>query len=741
VNDLNWGLKNPLRAKAGGGERAIEDGRKGVNAEALDAQSLRRMVASTALPPLTNFDAEPDEAKAQDVALQFVSRSPAPGQTVRSARPAISAEFKAKVSASEVTLTLDDTIVTALAEVGETRVSYKPVIPLGNGEHQVGVGAGAESVAWKFNVEASPAPSAASPAATAPGTDAEAEVAAGGANSAAGEAAGDGAGAADGSNQGAPTRQVNFETANNTQVVSGRDADTNQTSIAAQASLQRGAVRLEMNGSGLVTSLISPRPRHITGQFNDYVFRVSREKEESPWGGELRFGVIVPQEFLNSEFVTTAVPREGVEAALKTPVGRFFFYSNTNDKGQGEGIGFGMRQAMRGAAYEVPFKKDRVKFRLMWLGASDHDADALKVGFDASGNPLNVGDPFAPRRAGDVFGGSLAVQLKGDWQWFTEYALSSNNLNIHLGDPGRQFGRAWRTTLQGVWKKTNLNFALRDVTPNFASPANAALSQFSSSDRRGVDLAASRETKVGNLSATYQLLQSDFRERDRAHVTLHNLNLNWTKNLTKTTVLTGGAGGAFTSTANAERAAQESLEGRADQRRLGLNTSLTQTFGKLQLTVGGTRNWLRDRVNEHANNIVTSLNFSGNWAASSFFQMTSNVSVNWTAGEKFSVGGSRTVTVYVQPTINWKRPGLSFVPLFTLNDMNAALGTGVRLTNTLVTQYGGRVAWQAPGQFRYNTFSVEGSQTCMRDSLQGTRNCAPRLLFLWTMVRPVKPAE
>jgi hypothetical protein len=119
----------------------------------------------------------------------------------------------------------------------------------------------------------------------------------------------------------------------------------------------------------------------------------------------------------------------------------------------------------------------------------------------------------------------------------------------------------------------------------------------------------------------------------------------------------------------------------------------------------------------------------------------SNVSVNWTAGEKFSVGGSRTVTVYVQPTINWKRPGLSFVPLFTLNDMNAALGTGVRLTNTLMTQYGGRVAWQAPGQFRYNTFSVEGSQTCMRDSLQGTRNCAPRLLFLWTMVRPVKPAE
>lgn len=120
-----------------------------------------------------------------------------------------------------------------------------------------------------------------------------------------------------------PAKHFNAEVASNTQVISGHEADTNQTTIAAQANLQRGPWRFEMNGTGLVNSLLGPKSQHSVGQFNDYVFQLRREKAEQRWGGEMRFGIIAPQMVLNAEFITTAIPREGFEGALKTPFGKF----------------------------------------------------------------------------------------------------------------------------------------------------------------------------------------------------------------------------------------------------------------------------------------------------------------------------------------------------------------------------------------------------------------------------------
>ncbi|HWQ33948.1 MAG TPA: hypothetical protein VNQ79_13945 [Blastocatellia bacterium] len=357
----------------------------------------------------------------------------------------------------------------------------------------------------------------------------------------------------------------------------------------------------------------------------------------------------------------------------------------------------------------------------------------MKIGFDAAGNPEQVMDTLAQPRAGDAFGALMIVRLGQQWVWTSEYSVASNNLNRLSAESARRSGRAWRTNLTGMWRGFNVNATFRDVSPNFASPASASLAQSGTSDRRGVDAAVSRDTRLGSFNLTYQFLESDFRLTDKAHLALHNFNFNWTKNLTRSTMLT--IGGNETRTLTANRDNPLITEGRADQRRIGFTTSITQTVKTLMLTVGGSRNWFRDRLNDKAGNIVSALTLSGVWNARTWFQLNSNVSLNWTAGEKFSVGGSRIITVYLQPNFIWPRAGITVTPLITLNQMTNLLGSGVLTADTLMTQSGGRVSWQLPGRLRFSTFSFEGSLTRTRDGLHGTTILTPRLLFLWTLVR------
>src|SRR5205807_5809342 len=52
--------------------------------------------------------------------------------------------------------------------------------------------------------------------------------------------------------------------------------------------------------------------------------------------------------------------------------------------------------------------------------------------------------------------------------------------------------------------------------------------------------------------------------------------------------------------------------------------------------------------------ITTGINMGANWQAA-FFQINSNMSTNWVAADKVTVGHTRMITVYVQPMMTWKR--------------------------------------------------------------------------------------
>jgi hypothetical protein len=428
-----------------------------------------------------------------------------------------------------------------------------------------------------------------------------------------------------------------------------------------------------------------------------------------------------------------AFARRGVEASLRTLGGTLSLFGNAEDGQQGEGAGFSFGQKLRGASFEAPLDRKRASFRLMWLSVRDRYNRTEA----SSESQFEFGGP-APQ-AGRALGGLLTVNLKTGWVLTSEYGVVSNNPNTLLADSKYQTGRAWRAGVTGAIGGAAISLAFRDVTPSFVSPGNASLGQFSASDRRGLDIALSSPARIGTLSVNYQFLESDLRSADRPATSLNSLLLNWSRNITKTTVLTVGGNGAFTRSEGVSEGPSDGFQlPGANQNRLGLNLSVTQVLRRLNLSIGGSRNWLRDALNKAQNNITSALILSGAWNPSAFFQLQSNFSVNWVVGDRFSVGGTRMMTAYIQPSFTWQGATLSFLPLVTLSKSDSRMGPGVRTADSLTAQYGGRMAWRMPGTMRFSTLSVEYSRSVAVDRLQGVTVTTPRLLLLWTLVRPAR---
>jgi hypothetical protein len=640
-----------------------------------------------------------------------VSR-PASGSSVSEDRPLISVELSSGIAGS-VSLLVDDTDVSSMIQVSGNRISYMPSLSLANGSHQVAFSVGTNLVNWTFSVAAD-SPQQGMVAAM-PGTDAEALPPAPSAVTPA-----------------VMMPNPNFlkgQITSNTQSVSRQDPEKNEISIAAQGLYVDGNWKAELNSTGMIASTFSSDPRHVLGSWKDYVFKLTHGAAQSPWGAEVSFGMLAPRGMLNSEFITTGFAREGVEGAVRTPAGTLSFYRNTDDKGQGEGVGFAFHQQVQSLAYELPALKlfndaERVKFRMTYMGARDID-----------GNP-NSTDPFARPRVGDTLGGLLTVRLNNNFVWNTEYAVASNNVNRLLAGSTRELGRAFRSGIVGNWHQASITLAVRKVSPSFAIPATANLSQLSQSNRRGMDFTIARQTRIGALSGTYQVLGSDFNYADRAHLILHNVGVNWSKMVGKKTTL--GLGATDARTLTTAHAVPSSVL-KTDQRRFGVMTSVTEMFnskkgGSLMLNLIGTRNWLRDNINNNANNIVSTIGITPNWTPKPSVQIQGNYSVNWIVGETTTVGRTRVQTLFLQPTFQLARTGWSVIPLISINEMKAELAGGFQTSDLLNSQAGTRITYQLPGRLRFNSFSFEGTYNRSHNALTNTTVATPRFLVLWTLI-------
>jgi hypothetical protein len=121
----------------------------------------------------------------------------------------------------------------------------------------------------------------------------------------------------------------------------------------------------------------------------------------------------------------------------------------------------------------------------------------------------------------------------------------------------------------------------------------------------------------------------------------------------------------------------------------------------------------------------------------SILQLNSTFSVNWTAGEPFSAGATRTITTRIEPTLTWA--SLSIVPLVTVTKTTTLLGRSQLTVDTLVESYTGQLSWTMPGHLKFkNTLSVDAGWTRNSDGLIGTGVTTPRLSVSWNLLAGFK---
>ncbi|HKE32864.1 MAG TPA: IPT/TIG domain-containing protein [Candidatus Angelobacter sp.] len=526
----------------------------------------------------------------------------------------------------------------------------------------------------------------------------------------------------------------------NTQWTSGSAADINVLALVQQTSFQNGPWRAEINGSSFLNSILGPDPQHALGRANDYVFRLAYDQPR--WGTNFRFGILAPVLYTGAEFITMGAARQGVEPSLRTPVGTLAFWTNTNDLAPGAGTGTNFHQRIIGGSYEESLPQNRGLVRAMWLSSRDLNTPLAST-FQSDGNTVAVTDSLARGARADAYGGLLLVRLGQLWTWTSEYAWSYSNEELGNASSPVMFGRAWRTGVSGSRWQTQFNFMFRDVTPDFLSSVNPALSRLSNAGRRGTDASLAHTFRFGTLAAGHQFLQSNIGDSTNPPVTLHNLSAGWSKALPAMIVTSLQAHEARTWTGDLPSSSALPLSAvRASTSDFGLTASISRSFNRFMLAVTASRDWFRNLVLNTGNVITSSTGVNANFKVASFFQLNSNLSVNWIAADKNTVGGTTAITTFIQPMLQWQKTGLSISPLITVGQRRTLLSGGILTADTVNQQYGGRLGWRWPHPLDFSIVTVEGSRTNLHNGITGLDQTDSRVFLLWTLVWGLpKPAQ
>lgn len=694
-------------------------------------------------------------APADDLSSQISAETPAPGSTTTELQPAITVSFQSAVNPADVSLMIDDVDVTLLAQVSETKVTFTPPMALGGGQHTVNLTVGSNATSWKFTVQAGAAnaPSAPATAETAgpalvPGTDAEAPPAAVGAGgvmmptpatiASAHQASAVQTNAAlpktapAAKNGVRPT--LDGQIGVNTQWVSGSNPpDTNAVSAAEHYTYQNGPWHAEVNGSGVLNSVLNPQAlRTSHGIFSDYVLQAGYKQPK--WGANLRFGTVSPALYTDAQFVTAATPRQGAELMLKTPAGTLGGFANTDDTALGGGAGINFHQQIEGASYQLPLPK-WAELRGMWLNAKDTGAPTT-VGYDSMGNPIILPNPVAPASAGDAQGALLKLHLGRNWLWTSEYAISYDNANLNDPTSRRLFGRAWRSAIAGQVAKANASADYRELSANFGTPSNPSLTQASQPNVRGVDASLNDATRVGNLGMTYTFLDNNVHPTTSAELRMNSFDESWSKALGVKANVALEARQSLTGTGTipAALAGQPpSVTGAQDLRDLLGSVNFTRQIGTASMYAGATRDWSRNNYMTSADTITSSINVGANLTTHGFFQLNAQGNVNWVAADGTTVGTTRNYTVSVQPALFWKRPGVQVSPLVTVTAGRTLLTGSTATSDVFTGQYGGQFSWTMPGRWKFSTLSAQGSYNQNHDHVALLNTDTTQLLVLWTL--------
>jgi hypothetical protein len=356
---------------------------------------------------------------------------------------------------------------------------------------------------------------------------------------------------------------------------------------------------------------------------------------------------------------------------------------------------------------------------------------------NALGQTLTASNTFAQAGGGDLYGGLLVIHLPHQWSWKSEYAWGYNTLDLG-GSAHHGFGRAWQSGITGPVKSAAISLVYFETGTNFVSPANPGLTATSIPSRRGVNSTFTLPTKLGNFTVGEQFSQSNANSTSTIEQTMNAVSEGWARNFGPKTMLSATLHETLVGSGDVPPVLQtlpkETLSIlQADQRDTGAALTATRQIGHASLNLTGSRDWTRNNLNPSADVITTSLLAGETWMLSNVFQIGSSFGINWTAAEKSTVGTTRALTGHFQPAFTWNRPGLQLAPIVSFNQTRTELLAGA-LSNQLTTgQYGGRISWTMPSEFKFSTLSFEGDFNRNKNLLTGADLSDKALMLVWTL--------
>ncbi len=468
---------------------------------------------------------------------------------------------------------------------------------------------------------------------------------------------------------------------------------------------QDGSIQLSGQGDLGLPPLASKYTTDFTGANiygDDFTFRGSRnwivnvgnaKASKRVIRPEATFGYGPPDFFRGAQLVTSSLARGGALGRVSTRFGSLAYYSTFTDALDGViGGNFGMQQKLDAVALEFHETK-KLSFKIISMHVED----------------LPLASQSAPRGEGRSLGFLTSYKVSPKLQLVAEASRGRGEWTTRDGLRERE-GDAFRIGMSGMRGRTSYRADFNHTDSDYANPGNRGFTAASIPNRTGGSLSITRP--VGRGSATLALKhQTQTRSSITADAT--GLNLSYNLQLKPSVSLSATAN---TNVDSADADTQRRLPG-TDRQQRGGTVTLSERYGRLNLSQTLAHQRLNDDVNLSATNNVTTLTLSGGGTIVPNFNLFATSTVIHSAAAP-TVGDGDNITFSLQPSFAIPRLNLSLQPRLSYNFND----NDFRRTSNRGEQYAALMQWSPDWFNKIGALQLSSNWNRTEDELQGRTN-------------------